>query len=160
MTESFRSKRPARNSAARATALSQQLPKRKAAYDRVKIETAVSSRGQNRRDYSWWALPNLTDLICGLHHRLSRFARKCFRELRHIHHHAIDAVFCRRVWIGDGANTEVLRTLIRARPLGKADEESLIGSKGIDGMKLLVFCRIFPGNISQNLATQVRDIFT
>src|SRR5207244_9866938 len=78
-------------------------------------------------------LPNLTDLICRLDHRLGRFARKCLGELRHIYDHAVDTIFCRRMWIGNRADTEVFRTLIGARPLSEADEESLIGGEAING---------------------------
>src|SRR5204863_8278541 len=78
-------------------------------------------------------LPNLTDLICRLDHRLSRFARKCLGELRHVYDHAVDTIFCRRMWIGNRADTEVFRTLVGARPLSEADEESLIGGEAING---------------------------
>src|SRR5437867_2179417 len=77
-------------------------------------------------------LPNLTDLICRLDHRLSRFARKCLGELRHVYDHAVDTIFCRRMRVSDRADTKVFRTLIGARPLSKADEESLIGGEAIN----------------------------
>src|ERR1700691_94823 len=55
--------------------------------------SGVSFRGRRH-------LPDVADLFGRLHHRLSRFAGEGGAELRHVHHHAVDAVLSRGVWIG------------------------------------------------------------
>src|ERR1700680_4998728 len=83
-------------------------------------------------------LPDLANLLWRLGHRLARFAGEGPRELRHIHHHAVDAVNRRRMGIGHGTHTEILGALVGAIPLGKPDEETLLGGEAVDGLKVFV----------------------
>src|SRR5271166_1366309 len=104
--------------------------------------------------------PYLTHLVRRFHHGLAGLAGERRAELRHIHHHAIDAVLRRRVRIGDGAGAQVLRTIVLAGPLGEADEEALVRSQTVAVGELLVLVGFFPRNVGQNRAAEIGDVFT
>src|SRR5262249_43974460 len=106
------------------------------------------------------ALPHLTHLFRWLDHWLSRFTRKRFRKLRHIHHDTINTVPRRGMRIRDCEEAQIFRTLVRTRPLSKPDKEALAGSQAINrGQGLIRLC-VLPCDISEDLAAKIGDVFT
>ena len=51
--------------------------------------------------------------------------------------------------IRDGIGAEIIRPLAAAGPLRHADEETPIGSQAVDGLEVLAFFGIFPGDLGE-----------
>src|SRR5579864_1659480 len=100
-------------------------------------------------------LPDLANLVRRLDHRLPRLALKSLRELRHVHHHAIDPVPRRRVRVRDGQLAHHLRPDIRAIPLRESYEEPLLRCEPVNRMQLLAFRRVLPGHPCKDLPAQI-----
>src|SRR5215472_12801393 len=92
------------------------------------------------------------------HHGLAGLAAEGLLKLRHIYHQAVDPVLARRVWIGDGAYTQILRTLVLTGPLRVADEEPLVGRKAVAFIQMLIFGSGFPRCVRQDQPAQVCDV--
>jgi len=72
-------------------------------------------------------LPGLADLVRWLHHRSAGLAGECLRELGHVHQHPVDTILRRGMRVSHGTDAQILGAFIGAVPLGKPDEEALLG---------------------------------
>src|SRR6202050_5350528 len=103
-------------------------------------------------------LPDVADLIRRLHHGLSRFAGEGGAEFRHVHYHAVDAVFSRRVWIGYRVHPLILGAIIFASPLRQADEKALIGREPVTVFQGHILGGVLPGDVGQNRSAKVGNV--
>src|SRR2546422_6825488 len=107
-------------------------------------EKQVSRKAAKRaKEHLFFWLPDSASL--GAHHGLAGFAREGFGEFRHVSDYAVDAVLFRRVGVGDGAGTLAFGAFFAAVPLGKADEETLLGGEASDGLQSLAGGGGLPG---------------
>ena len=104
-------------------------------------------------------MPDLPDTAgLGAHHGLAGFAREGFGEFRHVSDYSVNAVLFRRVGVGDGAGTLAFGAFFAAVPLGKADEETLLGGEASDGLELFSGGGGFPGVVGEGQAAQIGDV--
>src|SRR5258708_40730 len=105
------------------------------------------------------SLPDTAYVRRRFHHGLTRFAGEGFREVGHVYDDSVDAVARGRVRVRHGAHTHIFGALVGAIPLGESNEEALLGSEAVDGLEMLVFVGVFPGNVGKDLAAQVGYVF-
>src|ERR1700733_5611330 len=63
------------------------------------------------------------------------------------------------MWIGEGVDAAVLRTLVFAGPLSEADEETLVRSEAVDWLEMLVLRGVLPGDVGDERAAEVGYVF-
>src|SRR5260221_4540143 len=61
--------------------------------------------------------------------------------------------------IGQRAHAHFFWPLIRAVPLGKADEKALLRRKPVHGLQVFAFGGVFPRNVAQDLSAQIGHVF-
>src|ERR1700677_1827685 len=62
--------------------------------------------------------------------------------------------------IRNGADAEILGTIIIAGPLCETDEEPLVRSEAVDRLEVLVFRSALPCDVSDQCATEVGNILS
>src|SRR5664279_4530600 len=104
-------------------------------------------------------LPDAAHLVVRFDHGLAGLAAERLTELRHVHHHAVDAVLPRRMWIGYGIDPLVFRPLVLTSPLRESDKETLVGRQPVHALKRSSLGCVLPRDISPNGSAQVGHVF-
>src|SRR5215469_3739068 len=95
-------------------------------------------------------LPHATHFIARLHHWLPGFATERLCKLRNVYHNTVDAVSARRMRISYCICAQILRPLILAGPLCKADKEPLVGRESVGIGEFLTLRVLLPGGVGKN----------
>src|SRR5579872_6305020 len=103
-------------------------------------------------------LPDLT--LLRANHRLPNAAGESFAEFGHVGDNTVDAVFLRRMRIGDSVGAFAFGALVATGPLRHADEEALIWSQPVDGPQSLALGSFLPSEVGQERAAQICGVFT
>ena len=106
------------------------------------------------------ALPDAADFFWRVHHGLTGFAGERLPKLWHVDDDSVDAVLRGRVWIDLCTHAQVFGAFVGAIPLGVADEKTLLGTEVVNGLEIFVLGRALPGDVGENFAAQVRDVFS
>ena len=93
-------------------------------------------------------------------HWLACFAAIGLREFGHIGDDPVDAVFQRRVRVGDGAFALGFGTHVAASPLSESHEKALIRTEPIQGLQFLAFLGVLPSLVCEHCATQIGHILS
>ena len=83
------------------------------------------------------------------------FAAIGVREFGHIGDDPVDAVFQRRVRVGDGAFALGFGTHVATSPLSESHEKALIRVESVRGLQLTALGRIPPGVVGQQCSSHI-----